>query len=256
MFTNEWTKIMNQISNFQGGNFNTWFRGHNDADFKLNSGLYREKLKKPGDYIATENSYYNLFKRMGYVHHREDDSWKLLFLMQHYGVKTRLLDWSESFAVALYFAYEGWTKNKNAAVWLLDPLALNEKILKKKVFFTPRNSYEDLISSTKFNDNSLAIYPMRNSSRINSQHGMFTIQGKFGIPLEDEFNGKLFEEGVLQKVEITEDLREDVIKYLKLVGINDFTLFPELEGLAKYINKRGYFKKRETNQIKELEMIK
>jgi len=74
---------------------------------KLNSGIYREELKNDTSYLATEKTYYNIFKRMGHIHHNDED-WNLLFTMQHHGVMTRLLDWTESFAVALFFAYDNW----------------------------------------------------------------------------------------------------------------------------------------------------
>lgn len=45
--------------------------------------------------------------------------------MQHYGVPTRLLDWSENPLVALYFAVENKDKETDAAIWMLRPNKLN-----------------------------------------------------------------------------------------------------------------------------------
>jgi hypothetical protein len=245
MFSDDWFQILNEVSEFQDGKQTTWFRGQKDSEFRLVSGLYRKNLKNPISYIATENTYYSYFKRMGYVHHNEDD-WNLLFLMQHHGVKTRLLDWTESFSVALFFAYEGWDFEKDCSVWILDPLGLNEKTLGERKYYVPEEKYENLINLNNpgFYDNSVALYPIRNSSRILSQQGVFTLQGKAGIPLEEEHNGELIEEGILKKIVIKPDLKEDVEKYLKVTGVNSFTLFPDLDGLAKYINNLGYFKPR------------
>jgi hypothetical protein len=52
--------------------------------------------------------------------------WGWLFMMQHYGVPTRLLDWSREALVALLFALgeavNDEERNHDKVVWLLDPV--------------------------------------------------------------------------------------------------------------------------------------
>lgn len=50
-----------------------------------------------------------------------------LTLMQHYGLPTRLLDWSRSPLVALYFAVSDESQcDKDGCIWMLTPGKLNE----------------------------------------------------------------------------------------------------------------------------------
>ena len=66
------------------------------------------------------------------------NDWEVLFFMQHYGIPTRLLDWSENPFVALYFAltsasYKIVSKKReyeeDACIWVLDPIVWNQESL-------------------------------------------------------------------------------------------------------------------------------
>ena len=63
----------------------------------------------------------------------ESTAWNRYFLMQHYNVNTRLLDWTEDAIKALFFAVKieavkentEDTKDADAKVWILQPFELN-----------------------------------------------------------------------------------------------------------------------------------
>src|SRR4051794_14108420 len=78
-----------------------WFRGHADSTWKLLPSLARLPNK-----IEAELALIKRFKQNAYSIGDvppESEDWRWLFLMQHHGAPTRLLDWSENPLVALYF---------------------------------------------------------------------------------------------------------------------------------------------------------
>lgn len=113
---------------FRGDEQPVWFRGHHDARWKLTPKIYRP------EYLGTdENEIRNEFqsRAVQLIQGRlPADKWEWYFLMQHYGVPTRLLDWTENALIALYFAIEGHPSNCDAGVWVLDPTWLNRRLRK------------------------------------------------------------------------------------------------------------------------------
>src|SRR3954452_4462031 len=87
-----------------------WHRGCGDFDnHPLSPSLFRHPTKKnnTSDLLALENEMLVHFRQRSVpfiARPLRDDDWERLFFMQHFGIPTRLLDWSENPFVALYFA--------------------------------------------------------------------------------------------------------------------------------------------------------
>jgi hypothetical protein len=93
-----------------------WFRGVGDSKHGLVPSLYRHvKSKSIEEYIAIEESVIQTFQQRSipFLERDVDKAWDWLFLMQHYGVPTRLLGYCQSW----------WTDNPSGfRPMLLNPL--------------------------------------------------------------------------------------------------------------------------------------
>lgn len=243
-YSKEWNDILEFICDFEDKTFmnRVWFRGHSSSSYLLKSGLFREKHDDLLSYLFIEADNYTSFSNLGSHLHNNLSGWELLFLMQHHGVRTRLLDWTESFAVALFFACAGWKDNNNARIWLLDPAELNRLSIETPTTTTVETigRYEECIhDQTIFTNNSIAIFPPRNNNRITRQRGTFTLQGNTLLSLDEEFDGELLENKALTFIDLSPDLKIDAQRYLNHCGIDYFSMYPDLEGLANYVNHRS-----------------
>jgi hypothetical protein len=77
--------------------------------------------------------------------HKDYVSW--LPLMQHYGLPTRLLDWTESLLVAAFFAIPSKSTPSSAALWLLAPGTLNEQSIGRLIPFLVDDRVTPLVAA-------------------------------------------------------------------------------------------------------------
>ena len=217
-----------------------WYRGQSSFDWTLSPGLMR--FNNP----PSEGTLLTRFKQSAgmLINATPKNNFDWLFLMQHYGVPTRLLDWTESPLVALYFAVENESDNiTDAALWALKPTELNKisHISSTEKNFIP--SFEDPLlvnySVETISQNSrnmlvpVATIATRNSPRIQAQLGVFTIHHVDKRPLED-----FCVKQELTKYKIPAASKSEIRKELNLLSINKFSLFPELSSIGEIL-KRG-----------------
>src|SRR5438552_2239226 len=120
-----------------------WYRGCGLVTYELLPSLYRHPTRRtPEGYRDLERQLIARFRQRSIPYHSRNlaDDWDTLFFMQHYGVPTRLLDWTENPLIALHFALMGaikkWTVSgkvafeSEAVVWILDPISWNRHALR------------------------------------------------------------------------------------------------------------------------------
>lgn len=208
-----------------------WFRGHAGATWKLEPSVARSA----DDPVEAEWVSFKRFRQNAgrFIGDGRPSEWDWMFLMQHYGVPTRLLDWSENPLVALYFAASSHP-DEDGYLWVLLPCEMNEKggFANKLAHDLPCFQMDEdldgyLTKAVRMNhaaeQNPIAAIASRNSSRIVAQHGVFTVFHSSFTPLEE-----LYDKKHLWRYRIPKEDKPKIQKELSLLQINKFTLFPEL----------------------------
>jgi hypothetical protein len=235
-------KFLEEIEKISKTTDNLWFRGVSSNTHTLAPSIYRDSFKPD-----LEESFQTKFKSraLPYLKNRPvENYWEWLFIMQHHGMPTRLLDWSSSALVALGFAIIFRQKGKagDAAVWCLNPIKLNEVT---RVVLTPNDKIPDISTnknaqaSYQFDAASRAEYPLAitgplNNERIAAQKGTFTLfpnSAKFNM--EDKADANKF----LIQLVIKEGAIDTLKEQLYYLGMTESTIYPDLNNLALEIRR-------------------
>lgn len=229
-----------------------WFRGIADCNYNLLPRLYRELKEEEGeeeDLLSASTLEGNIrlefmnraLPYMSNVYDRKE--WDWYFLMQHYRVPTRLLDWTESALVALYFALcDQSGQAPAAAVWMLNPHELNDIAIKARRIVVPSefDDFKKYLPSRCGEEITgqlpIAIDPQHTDRRMAAQQSRFTLHGCVPTPLErvPEFKA-LLEARYLVRILIPirdSSTVEELKRELRLLGMRKSSVFPDLEGLA------------------------
>ncbi|WP_301170419.1 FRG domain-containing protein [Brevibacillus nitrificans] len=239
----------------------TWYRGQSKSNYQLVPSLYRINLGNAENFIEFEqkaiSQYIEKCRQLGIS--MEDSSWDIFYSMQHYGVKTRALDWSEKALIGLFFAFEKWNPEaSDAALFLLDPIALNFIVTKRPELMVAKednDKYSYLKSLEAKNSGTLAVEPrfkddVENTvnKRIIKQNGRFTLH-ETKWPLEAEIDIRLASDqvhilsnnikskNVLLKVNLKKQMYDEIKRYLLEKGVDYTFVYPDIEGVANLVNR-------------------
>lgn len=230
--------------------FSHWYRGIDNASYSLDPSALRNR-SNGREALNNENQNNLNFWIRGrpYIPTNITTSWEKMFLMQHYGFPTRLLDWSESLMVAAYFSVRDIKSKDDGAVWILSPQWLTLKEFDQPV--THINSSHPWLQPytiesaatqnfDEFNQRiPLPIIPDHIDERILVQQGRFTIHSYQKNSLENLANEDKKEFGdscFIRKIIIPTHAKPTIRQQLKIFcGISESSLFPGLEGLSRAI---------------------
>lgn len=211
-----------------------WFRGQSDASWSLRPSVARTERAAGHE----PNRCIHFMSRANIRHQkcpRQDDLPGWLFLMQHYGLHTRLLDWTEAPLVALYFSVEE-QRESDSAVFVLDPHKLNSAHGHKPGVLLPHNQHAKRLIAPAFKSSeptsdAVAILPPEMDYRMLLQRSVFTVHGD-RTPLDDHASAQEF----VAKIIIPREKRSTVKTQLNYLGIDRAHLFPDLANLAVHLN--------------------
>ena len=232
------------------------YRGMSNSDFRIVSSLKRvckSKSRNLEKMILSNFTKYALYEEPSI----EGSVWRQMILGQHYGLPTRLLDWSFSPLTSLHFALSEYNLDKmddhDCVVWRIDVNELHEllpekyqRVMEKEgtTVFSLKMLQEACSGPEEYDEDMkdqamLIVEPPSLEQRIINQYSFFGI-----IPSDMEDIERFLAEHTNRTVRylIKKELRWQTRDLLDQLNISERTIYPGLDGLSKWIERHYYVK--------------
>jgi len=171
-------------------------------------------------------------------HDRRTNDWEILIDMQHYGIPTRLMDWTDVLGVALAFTlYDTRDDCENSAFYVLDPVALNSLSGLREVKRAPNDADFKYKSIYWHGQPFMPVLPiaidcMFQNDRIAAQSGTFTVHGTDAAPIDEQASK------AIRKIVLAPSAKPEAREFLEYANLNAFSIYPDVIGMARHIVRK------------------
>jgi hypothetical protein len=228
------------------------FRGLADARYRLETTL----IRLGGDYAALEGHLLRNFRK--YAHRRvveRDSVWHWLSVAQHYGLPTRLMDWTYSPFAALHFVTSDLSRlDCDGVIWGANYLRTHElvpELLRERLDREGANVFTvEMLSETVRSLGELdalcpkpyALFfePPSIDDRIVNQFAFFSLISDPHVAFDDWLRDH---PGLARRILIPAELKWEIRDKLDQSNVTERVLFPGLDGLTAWL-KRHYSPRR------------
>lgn len=224
------------------------YRGVENKEYELLT-----KLNRICDHnLDLESSIIRSFQKYGYTDTKDCSSiWQLLALGQHYGLPTRLLDWTYSPLVAAHFVTEDiYQYDKDGVIYRTDLRAGNKRLpkcLKDELDKTGAHSFtlsmldayaKSLDEFKSLSDEPFFLFfePASQTNRMTNQYALFSVTSDPHYAIEDLLSDDKLDE--MTKIIIPKEVKLEIRDKLDYINISERLIYPGLDGICSWITRR------------------